>query len=104
MAGRRTACVLLALSWAMFSTGLTQEQQRGKRIFLEGSVVPGGEITAELDGKGAVVPASIVPCAGCHGSDGRGRAEGGIIPPNITWETLTKPYGVSRAQGPKRPR
>jgi ABC-type branched-subunit amino acid transport system substrate-binding protein len=103
MVGKRIACLTLSLSCAVFSTGLTQEQQRGKRIFLEGSVVLGGEITAVLDGKGAAVPASIVPCAGCHGSDGRGRPEGGIIPPDITWETLTKPYGVSRAQGPKRP-
>src|SRR5712692_3108016 len=105
MAGRLIARSALGASLfcAVFSTGLTQEQQRGKRIFLEGSFVSGGEITAVLDDKGAAVPASIVPCAGCHGFDGHGRPEGGVTPPNITWEALTKPYGVSRAQGPKRP-
>ncbi len=37
--------------------------------------------------------------ASCHGPDGRGRAEGGIAPPNIRWSELTKPYGHRHQQG-----
>jgi ABC-type branched-subunit amino acid transport system substrate-binding protein len=37
------------------------------------------------------VPASILKCVNCHGSDGRGKAEGGVTPANIRWEELTKP-------------
>jgi ABC-type branched-subunit amino acid transport system substrate-binding protein len=37
------------------------------------------------------VPASILKCVNCHGSDGRGKAEGGVSPANIRWEELTKP-------------
>ncbi|MBA3439473.1 MAG: ABC transporter substrate-binding protein [Pyrinomonadaceae bacterium] len=45
------------------------------------------------------VPATTVSCAGCHGSEGRGKTEGGISPSNITWQHLTKPYGHSHANG-----
>src|SRR6266403_1968586 len=48
------------------------------------------------------VPASVMPCAGCHGRDGRGKPEGGVTPPNITWDNLTKPYGMTREDGRKR--
>ena len=34
-----------------------------------------------------------VACGNCHGEDGRGRAEGGVVPPSIQWSELTKPYG-----------
>jgi ABC-type branched-subunit amino acid transport system substrate-binding protein len=37
------------------------------------------------------VPVSILKCSNCHGSDGRGKAEGGLTPANIRWEELTKP-------------
>src|SRR5262249_16094636 len=47
--------------------------------------------------------ASIVRCINCHGHDGRGVAEGGIFPPNITWSELTKPYGAASASGRWRP-
>ena len=39
------------------------------------------------------MPASIVPCVGCHGEDGAGRPEGAVIPLDVTWRYLTKPYG-----------
>jgi ABC-type branched-subunit amino acid transport system substrate-binding protein len=47
------------------------------------------------------VPASILKCSNCHGSDGRGKAEGGITPANIRWEELTKP-SVSGSIGRRR--
>jgi ABC-type branched-subunit amino acid transport system substrate-binding protein len=42
-----------------------------------------------------------LPCAGCHGRDGKGRAEGGVKPTNIVWENLTKPYGGIAESGRK---
>jgi ABC-type branched-subunit amino acid transport system substrate-binding protein len=65
---------------------------RGKQIFTTGKSPSGGAIEAELDGD-VVVNAITLPCVGCHGEDGRGRPEGGMKPSNITWDTLTKPYG-----------
>ena len=44
-----------------------------------------------------------VPCAGCHGDDGRGRPEGGVIPTDITWSYLTKPYGHHHPSGRRHP-
>ena len=70
---------------------LTPQEKRGQQIYLKGTSPSGQEITAVLGG-GTTVPASAMPCANCHGADGLGRAEGGVIPSNITWEALTKPY------------
>jgi len=53
--------------------------------------------------EGVEVPASAVPCAGCHGRDGRGRPEGGVTPSDITWNTLTRPYGVTHPSGRRHP-
>jgi ABC-type branched-subunit amino acid transport system substrate-binding protein len=47
------------------------------------------------------LPASAVPCASCHGSDGLGRREGGVIPPDIRWSELTKVYGHVHEDGRK---
>ena len=38
-------------------------------------------------------------CASCHGNDGRGRPEGGVTPPRIRWEDLTRNYDVSSETG-----
>ena len=49
------------------------------------------------------VPASAVPCAGCHGRDGKGKPEGGVTPSDLTWTALTRPYGVTHPGGRKHP-
>jgi ABC-type branched-subunit amino acid transport system substrate-binding protein len=58
-------------------------------------------VTASL-GQGVRVSADVVPCASCHGADGRGRDEGGVSAPDIRWSTLTKPYAVTLANGRRR--
>ena len=45
------------------------------------------------------VPATALPCAGCHGRDGLGRPEGGVRPTNITWQNLAKQYGGTTELG-----
>ncbi len=75
----------------------------GRRIFRSG-LAAGPEITAVLGGEGGtVVSATTLPCAGCHGRDGRGRPEGGLVPPDITWDVLTRPYGAADTIGRRHP-
>jgi hypothetical protein len=80
----------------------TTPEERGRQIFEHGTSTTGGAITASI-GAGDPVAASILPCANCHGVDGLGRSEGGVVPANVTWDALTKPYGMQRADGRKRP-
>lgn len=77
--------------------------ERGKRIYMEGVSPSGGEITALMSEASVEVPASAVPCVGCHGRDGKGKPEGGVSPSDLTWTALTKPYGVTHASGRKHP-
>jgi ABC-type branched-subunit amino acid transport system substrate-binding protein len=46
-----------------------------------------------------LLPASSLPCANCHGSDGLGRPEGGVRPPDLTWSRLTSTYGQQHING-----
>ncbi len=75
----------------------------GRQIYQRGVGAGGREIPAAISGGGMEVPASVLPCVGCHGEDGRGRAEGGVSPSDLTWEALTKPYGVRHASGREHP-
>ena len=75
------------------ATELSEAQQRGKQIYFEGVSPRGTEITAVVGDEAAMLPGSAMPCSGCHGSDGLGRPEGGIIPLDIRWSELVKTYG-----------
>jgi ABC-type branched-subunit amino acid transport system substrate-binding protein len=84
---------------ATTSRGLTPQERRGRAIYLRGESTSGREITAsigELD-----VPASTVTCAGCHGSRGEGKTEGGVTAGDLTWVNLLKPYGHTHPTGRK---
>jgi len=71
----------------------------GRRIFLEGRNARGEPIRAVLGVQGLALTGAPVACGNCHGADGRGRPEGGVVPPDITWDELTKPYGHVRPGG-----
>ena len=80
---------------------LTTEEKRGKAFYLRGETASGKEITAvmnEID-----VPATTLPCAGCHGARGEGKTEGGVTAGNLNWSYLTKPYGHNDEGGRKHP-
>jgi ABC-type branched-subunit amino acid transport system substrate-binding protein len=85
------------------AAGLTPAEQAGRQIYQRGTSPSGGEIVAVLAG-GTQLPASALPCSGCHGEDGRGNPEGGVRPTDLSWEILTRPYGVrgrgGREHGP----
>ncbi len=75
---------------------------RGRQIYQTGVSPTGRRISAVIAG-GTEVPSTLVACANCHGRDGRGLPEGGIIPSNLTRSTLTRPYEHVRPDGRRRP-
>lgn len=82
---------------------LTPQEKRGKQIYVQGTSASGKEIMAYLGESALEVPGSTMVCAACHGLDGQGKPEGGIVPSNVTWEALTKSYGITHASGRKHP-
>ena len=88
---------------AAFATELTEAQQRGKHIYFEGSSPRGTEITAVVGDEAALLPGGTMPCSSCHGSDGLGRPEGGVIPLDIRWSELVKTYGHVHHDGRRHP-
>lgn len=99
------ASVLLLLTIAATAQAevrqLDPSQSRGKQIYLYGTSDRSDEITATVGSEGLTLPASTVPCASCHGRDGLGRPEGGVLPPDLRWSELTKVYGHVHENGRK---
>lgn len=65
---------------------LAPAEARGRQIFLRGTSASGRDVTAVMAGSPVPTP---MPCASCHGRDGRGRPEGGVRPANLEWATLS---------------
>jgi ABC-type branched-subunit amino acid transport system substrate-binding protein len=94
---------LVTVSVAQTAGELTPQEKRGKQIYVRGTSTAGRDILAYVGDATIEVPGSTLPCASCHGLDGRGKPEGGVVPSDLSWETLTKPYEVTQASGRKRP-
>jgi ABC-type branched-subunit amino acid transport system substrate-binding protein len=77
---------------------LTPQQAAGKQVYLQGTSPSARQLEAILGDGSTRVPARLMLCASCHGADGRGRPEGGVVPSNITWDVLTRPF---RSDGPE---
>lgn len=82
---------------------LTDQERRGKQIYLHGTSASGRTIMARFGDAATQVPASALVCVNCHGYAGQGKPEGGLSPSNITQEALTKPYGVTHPSGRTHP-
>src|SRR5690349_8391299 len=82
---------------------LTPQEIRGKQIYLQGTSPSGKNILAYVGDASLEVPGNVMACANCHGIAGQGKVEGGINPSNVTWEALTKPYGIEHVNGRKHP-
>jgi len=78
-------------------------QEAGKRIYLTGESSSHKPLEAVLGDGSTVVPATLMPCASCHGTEGKGRPEGGIVPSDISWSALTRPSSVDDELGRRRP-
>jgi ABC-type branched-subunit amino acid transport system substrate-binding protein len=78
-------------------------QEAGRQIYTKGESPSQSRLEAVLGEGSTTVPATLMPCASCHGADGRGRPEGGITPSDITWSTLTRPFRSDDALARRRP-
>lgn len=81
---------------------LSLQEQRGKEIYFGIEAPSSPSIKALVGDPPTIVQGSLMACANCHGADGQGKPEGGVVPSNITWEALTKPYSVT-SSGRTRP-
>lgn len=100
----RSLCGAVTAGIVVFAQApLTLQEQRGRQIYERGATASGRAITAEMGEGNSGIPGSILPCVNCHGHDGRGKPESGTVPSDITWEALTKPYGVTHANGRRHP-
>jgi len=106
------ACLALVFSlaltcglWppAMAQTPLTSQESRGKQIYLQGTSPSGKDIFAYVGEASLELPGNSMACGNCHGLDGQGKPEGGVDPSNLRWEALTKPYGLTHANGRRHP-
>ena len=84
----------------MFSPFLLPAQtpsptEAGQLIYSKGESPSGSPLSAVLGD--TVVPATLMPCGSCHGADGKGRAEGGIVPSDITWGALVRTHETDKA-------
>ncbi|MET0649219.1 MAG: ABC transporter substrate-binding protein, partial [Pyrinomonadaceae bacterium] len=104
---KSAACVLALVCLAAFGGAqdsaaartLTEQERRGRAIYLRGESPAGREIAAavgDLD-----VPSTTVTCAGCHGARGEGKTEGGVTAGSLVWPHLLKPYGHTHPTGRK---
>jgi ABC-type branched-subunit amino acid transport system substrate-binding protein len=95
------------LSWLflqpLLAPALNPQELRGKQIYFEGTGPAGGKIIAYIGADKVQLPGSAATCASCHGPDGRGRPEAGVIPSDITWNHLVKRYGHSHPMDRKHP-
>ena len=82
---------------------LTPEQQAGRQLYLQGESAYGDAFTGRIGMGQQQMPGAAVRCGNCHGAEGRGRPEGGIRPPDITWSELTKAYGHEHDNGRRHP-
>lgn len=100
--------MLCAALWLMLAPGfasgssaasLTAQEERGRQLYVTGTGLSGTPVVA-LFGKDLLeVPGESATCVSCHGYDGFGRTESGVIPSNITWRQLMKSYGHVHPDG-----
>ncbi len=95
----RALLLVTLFAQAALALELSPEESAGRRIYRDGVGSANGEISARVGAADNLVPAAVMPCANCHGADGRGRPEGGVRPPDITWRRLSLPYGQAQANG-----
>lgn len=93
------ALLLLCLCQSALALELSPQEQAGKRLYREGVSASAAQVTARVGASDMSVPASVVPCASCHGDDGQGRPEGGVRPPSLDWQRLALGQGVQQING-----
>lgn len=97
------AAALLLFAISLTAAEPTPEQLRGRNIYLQGASDSGRELVAVTGRDQVQIPATALPCAGCHGYDGRGKPEGGVKPADISGDSLRRPSDGARTNGRERP-
>ncbi len=98
----RALVTSLAVALCLLPVTVTAESNpvaQGKQLYQKGERANDNPLTAYVGRAAIAMDASTLPCMGCHGRDGKGRPEGGVIPSNITWQELTKVYGGTSKSG-----
>ena len=93
----------LALALPVRGAALSAQEEAGRAIYEDGRSAFGDAFAGRMGMGGQAVPGAAVRCANCHGSDGLGRPEGGVRPPDITWSTLTRAGGHAHEDGRHHP-
>lgn len=93
----------LCLCFPALALELTEQEQAGKRLYREGVSSSDAQLLARVGASDMTVPASVLPCASCHGNDGRGRSEGGVRPPSLDWQRLALGPGVRETNNRRYP-
>ena len=62
------------------------------------SAADGKSVTATLGQGSLTLPATRIPSASCHGPDGLGRPDAGVVPSDITWANLSKAIWIAPQQ------
>lgn len=96
-----------AASGVLAAPSLTPQELRGRELYLRGTPAASASdarsdrepVQATFDDWATTAPAAALACASCHGNDGRGRAEGGATPSNVTVTSLRRPYQVTTPGG-----
>ncbi len=94
-------CLLASTVAPALGGRLTDEQRRGKRIYMEGRGRK--NIFAVLPAAGIKAPGSGFPCVNCHLAGGSGQFEGGVRSADISWFSLTKEFRGVRPSGRVHP-
>jgi mono/diheme cytochrome c family protein len=98
----RVAVITALILVAVATSAPASPADRGRVLYERGMGADGRPLAATVGTDGAPLPPAFSACANCHGADGRGRAEGGVNVPPITWEQLDKPYGATTPGGRRR--
>lgn len=103
--------VILVTLLAAAASGLAEppdaQVEPGRRLYELGLGQSGEPVMAVLEsvhpgsGSATEIPATALPCVGCHGPDGRGQPEGGLRPSDIRWSTLST--ALKLRGSPERP-
>ena len=91
----RWVCIAGMFSPCLLPAQTPSSIEAGQLIYSKGESPSGSPLSAVLGD--TVVPATLMPCGSCHGSDGKGRAEGGIVPSDITWGALVRTHETDKA-------
>jgi ABC-type branched-subunit amino acid transport system substrate-binding protein len=68
--------------------------EAGRRLFLTGAGRDQAELIGQIS-RGVDLSGAAAACVKCHGSDGGGSREAGLIAPSLRWEVLSRPRPAS---------